>query len=113
MALPLPAVRTYSAAGSTVSSQVVTECRKLLTITVNATARLSEATTPLTATYVRNHSTERITTMGWFDSSEAKARDKARRDAKAARNAPKGGGKVWHDCGHPNRDGCDCATPMR
>ena len=43
-------VRTYRSAGSTTSSHCVTESRKLATITVNATARLSDATTPLTAT---------------------------------------------------------------
>ena len=49
--LPLPvAVRTYRSAGNTTSSQRVTDSRKLATITVSATARLSEATTPLTAT---------------------------------------------------------------
>ena len=44
------AVRTYKSAGSTTSSQWVMESRKLATITVSATARLSDATTPLTAT---------------------------------------------------------------
>jgi hypothetical protein len=44
------AVRTYRSAGSTTSSQWVTESRKLATITVSATARLSDATTPLMAT---------------------------------------------------------------
>ena len=44
------AVRTYKSAGNTTSSQCVMESRKLATITVSATARLSEATTPLTAT---------------------------------------------------------------
>ena len=42
--------RAYSGAGSMVSSQVLTETRKLLTITVSATPRLNAATTPLTAT---------------------------------------------------------------
>ena len=47
----LPGVeRTYKSAGSTTSSHCVTESRKLATMTVSATARLSEATTPLTAT---------------------------------------------------------------
>ena len=49
-ALVLLAVRTYKSAGSTTSSHCVTESRKLATITVKATARLSDATTPLTAT---------------------------------------------------------------
>ena len=40
----------YRSAGSTTSSQVVTESLKLATITVSATAKLSDATTPLTAT---------------------------------------------------------------
>ena len=44
------AVRTYKSAGSTTSSHWVMESRKLATITVSATARLSDATTPLTAT---------------------------------------------------------------
>src|SRR5450830_1612007 len=43
-------LRTYRSAGSTRSSHTVTDSRKLATITVSATARLSEATTPLTAT---------------------------------------------------------------
>ena len=50
LALKLPALRTYRSAGSTRSSHWVTDSRKLATITVSATARLSEATTPLTAT---------------------------------------------------------------
>ena len=51
-ALPLlpPEVRRYRSAGSTWSSHWVTEPRKLATITVSATARLSDATTPLMAT---------------------------------------------------------------
>ena len=49
VALPL-VVRMYRSAGSTWSSQWVTESRKLATITVSATARLSDATTPLMAT---------------------------------------------------------------
>ncbi|MCY1217471.1 hypothetical protein D9M72_293860 [compost metagenome] len=52
--LPLPrppeVARTYRSAGSTTSSQCVTDSRKLATITVSATARLRLATTPLTAT---------------------------------------------------------------
>ena len=44
------AVRTYKSAGRTVSSHWVTDSRKLATITVNATARLKDATTPLTET---------------------------------------------------------------
>lgn len=48
-ALP-PGVRRYRSAGSTTSSQRVTESRKLATITVSATASARLATTPLTAT---------------------------------------------------------------
>ena len=50
---PVPegaAVRMYRSAGSTTLSHWVTESLKLATITVSATARLSDATTPLTAT---------------------------------------------------------------
>ena len=45
----LLAVRTYRSAGNTTSSHRVTASRKLATITVSATARLSAATTPLMA----------------------------------------------------------------
>src|SRR5665811_839964 len=44
------ALRRYKSAGNTRSSHTVTDSRKLATITVNATARLSDATTPLMAT---------------------------------------------------------------
>ncbi|MNV36727.1 hypothetical protein D3C71_1282160 [compost metagenome] len=45
----LRAERTYSGDGSTASSHCVTDPRKLDTITVSATARLRDATTPPTA----------------------------------------------------------------
>ena len=48
--LALPALRTYSSAGNTASSHSVMDVLKLATITVSATARLNDATTPLTAT---------------------------------------------------------------
>ena len=47
---PLPAARTYSGAGNTLSSQALTESRKLATITVRATDNARLATTPLSAT---------------------------------------------------------------
>ena len=46
---PLPAVRAYRSAGSTLPSQSLTPVRKLATITVKATDKARLATTPATA----------------------------------------------------------------
>ena len=46
--------------------------------------------------------------MSWFDSTEAKARDKKRQaEKKTRRDAVRSSSFVWHDCGGvPN---CGCA----
>ena len=49
LAALLAAVRAYRSAGSTLSSQVATPWRKLVTITVSATDKARLATTPATA----------------------------------------------------------------
>ena len=68
-----PPPRRYRSAGSTTSSQCVTDSRKLATMTVSATARLSEATIPLTATAALSR-TRRARSMASVGSSQRDSR---------------------------------------